>query len=339
MYIEGFIFILGLVFLVKGSDIFVHYAGELAKKFGVSEFIIGLTVVALGTSIPELASSIVASLKGSSGLIIGNVVGSNIANIGLIIGVSATLAIIITKEDMLKRDGYIMLFSFLMLALLMIDGSIGFVDAIILLVLYFAYTMFLFENTDDAEVKQHFGEFFNYFLRLEYVKAINRQLKRSYNGEKKKAMQGIYKDITLLIMGAVCIVFGAQFMVKEAIFFATYLGVSDTIIGLSMIAIGTSLPELSVTIAAVKQKLGDMAIGNVLGSNVANALLVSGAAGIIAPIHIDNVSRFIGLPAMFFFTILLLIFIRTDWKINKREGLLFLLFYVAFIGMLFFTKM
>ena len=335
MYIEALLFVLGLVFLVKGSDVFVHYAGELAKKFGVSEFIIGLTVVALGTSIPELASSIVASLRGNPGLIIGNVIGSNIANIGLVIGVSAILAVIITKEDMLKRDGYIMLFSFVVLALLMIDGSIGFVDAIILLVLYFAYTMFLFENTDDPEVKRHFGEFFTYFLRLEYVTAINRQLKKSKNEERKKAIQGIYKDIALLVVGGICIVIGAKFLVQESIFFATLLGVSDTVIGLSIVAIGTSLPELSVTIAAVRKKLGDMAIGNILGSNVANALLVTGAAGIVSPIAIDKTSLMMSLPAMFLFTILLLIFIRTDWKVNKREGLLFLVLYVMFIAMLF----
>ncbi len=335
MYIEIAAFIIGLIFLIKGSDTFVHYAGELAKKFGVSDFIIGLTVVALGTSIPELASSVTAALRGNSGMVIGNVVGSNIANIGLILGISAMAAVIMTKEDMLKRDGYIMLFSFVVLALLMMNGSIGFVDAIILLVLYFAYTMFLFENTDDPNVKRHFAEFFEYFLKLQYVRSVRKQINHARNGEKKKVIQGVYKDIIYIIVGLIAIVAGAKFAIENAVYFASVLGVSDTIIGLSMIAIGTSLPELSVTISAVRKKLGDMAVGNILGSNVANALLVTGVSGLVTPLAVDSFTLFAILPIMFIFAILLLVFIRTDWKINKKEGMLFLLFYILFIAFLF----
>ena len=138
------VLLFGLLFLVKGSDFFVKAAIEIAKKLGISEFVIGLTLVAVGTSIPELASSVVASFKQQSEIVIGNIVGSNIANIGLIIGLAATIAVIKTQEEMLKRDGYVMLFAALVLYLFIINGLISRIEAMIFLLLYFAYIMFLF---------------------------------------------------------------------------------------------------------------------------------------------------------------------------------------------------
>ena len=170
MVLENILFFaLGLILLVKGSDFLVKSAATLAKKLGVSEFIIGVTLVSLGTSIPELALAIIASIKQQSGLIIGNIVGANIANIGLITGVAATIAIIKTKKEMLKRDGYIMLFAAIIFYIFILNGLISRIEAILLLLLYSAYILFLYEVESKFKAKYHFKEFIDYFFKLKYL--------------------------------------------------------------------------------------------------------------------------------------------------------------------------
>ena len=175
------ILLLGLVFLVKGSDYFVKAASTIAKKLGVSEFVIGLTLVAVGTSIPELASSIVASIQQASGIVIGNIVGSNIVNIGLIVGVAAFLSPMKTEVEMLKRDGYIMLFAAVLFFVFALNGELSMIESGIFVLLYVAYVFFLFEEAEKYEGKLHFKEFITYFFKFKYINSAVQKINGNRN--------------------------------------------------------------------------------------------------------------------------------------------------------------
>jgi cation:H+ antiporter len=337
-------FVLGLVLLVKGSDYLVKAAVSIAEKLGVSEFVIGLTLVAVGTSLPELASSIFAALKAESDIVVGNVVGSNIANIGLIVGIGALIATIMTRREMLQRDGYIMLLAALLFYLFSFNGVISRFEALILVLLYVAYAVFLFENKSKFtdEDSQAFREFLRYFLKFKYLVTIKnglgpilnhkeRNRERAEEKIKELSRSGLLKDFTVLMLSGLAVVVGARFLVNEAVFFAEFFDISKTVIGLSLVAVGTSLPELGVTASAARQGFGNIAIGNLLGSNIANIFLVAGAAALVFPITVVRASIIYNAPFMIFMSVLLLIFIKTDWKITRREGIAFLLLYALFL--------
>ncbi|NYT20126.1 MAG: calcium/sodium antiporter [Methanosarcinales archaeon] len=339
------VLLIGLILLVKGSDHFVSSASAIAKKFGVSEFIIGLTLVAVGTSIPELASSIAASLSQSSGIVIGNVVGSNIANIALIVGCAAIIAVVKTESDMLKRDGYIMLFASTLFLLLAFDLQISRAEAVILILFYVAYVFFLFEDKSKYENKSYFREFIRYFVKFKYVGSMNQRIrtgindrnsgKRQEGQESKKAFNGIHKDLLILAISGIAVIFGAKYFVDEAIFFAHLFQVPDTFIGVTLVAVGTSLPELMVTISAARKGYGNIAIGNVIGSNITNIFLVLGISAFVFPLEITGLSIMFTIPFMIMISVVLLWFINTHWEIRRIEGIALLLLYLIFLILLF----
>jgi cation:H+ antiporter len=341
MLIDILLFSLGLVLLVKGADYFVKSASSIAKKLGVSEFVIGLTLVALGTSIPELASAIMSSIRKASGLIIGNVIGANIANIGLITGIAATIVIIKTKKEMLERDGYIMLFSMLLFFLFALDKNISRLEAIILLLIYFSYVMFLFQTKQKFKSYYGFKEFLEYFFRLKYVKSMKESLFGNKNEKKKNnkkislSKRGLVKDFIILISGGFAIAYGVRFFIDGAIFFANLFNVPEALVGITIMSIGTTLPELSVTISAARKGLGNIALGNVIGSCITNILLIIGVASTINPLAITQISLFYAVPFMILMSIFLLIFIKTSWRIRKLEGVTLLILYILFISSLF----
>lgn len=336
------ILLLGMVFLVKGSDYFVKSASTIAKKLGVSEFVIGLTLVAIGTSIPELASSVAASIQQASGIVIGNVVGSNIANIGLIVGVAAFLSPIKTEIDMLKRDGYIMLFSTLLFFVFAFNRELSILEAGLFVLLYIAYVFFLFEEAEKYEGKLHFKEFITYFFKFKYISSavqkLNGNLNRnSESGNGNEQLEGGFaKDIFTLVLSCAAIVIGAKYFVQESIFFAELLGVPDTIIGTTLVAVGTSLPELVVTVSAARRGYGSIALGNVIGSNITNIFLILGLSGLLYPISVAEISLFFTTPVMMAISLILLVFISTGWEIKKWEGVALMVFYAAFIVVLFY---
>ncbi|HID19696.1 MAG TPA: calcium/sodium antiporter [Methanophagales archaeon] len=335
------VLIFGLVFLVKGSDFFVKSAVGIAKKLGVSEFVIGLTLVAVGTSIPELASSVAASLKQQSEIVIGNIVGSNIANIGLIIGLAATIATIKTREEMLKRDGYIMLFAALVLYLFIINSMISRIEAVIFLLLYFAYIMFLFREKPKYKGEYGFKEFITFFFKFEYVRAMinavynynkRRTEKISQREPKSKEFRaGFAKDCITLILSGGAVIIGAHYLIAEAVFFAEHFHISKTFIGISLVAVGTSLPELSVSVSAARNGFGDIAVANVIGSNIANIFLILGVSALVFPISIQRITLLLIAPFMISMTILLLIFIKSQWELRRIEGVAFLVLYATFM--------
>ena len=346
---EILLFALGLILLVKGSDFFVKAAASIAKRLGVSGFVIGLTLVAVGTSIPELAASIAASVKHESGLIMGTIVGSNIANIGLILGLAASFSVLKVRKEMLDRDGYIMIFAALLFLFFIIDLSISRFEAIIFLLFYLAYVFFLFSIKAKGKGKRHFREFINYFLELGYLASIRDDMVSGLNNarktgfrERKKPMElfksSFVKDFLVLLISGAAIILGAKYLVEEAIFFADLLGISSTFIGISLIAVGTSLPELSVSMAAAKKGYDNIAVGNILGSNIANIFLIIGASGLISPLSVAKPTISYTAPFMVFMSILFLVLVQRNWRIGRIYGIALLALYAMFMASLFFLN-
>ncbi len=379
------IFLGGLVLLVKGADFFVLSSSRIARKFGVSELVIGLTLVSVGTSVPELASSLAASFQQASGIVMGNILGSNIANIGLIASAAALLTNIRTEEVMLKRDGYIMLFSSFLLFLFILDFKISRLEALIFILFYLAYILFLIDKVRKHEEDVYFKHFMIYFFKFEYLSnlksRINLHIQRYERGNKglgntkksiletgkstQKRNEGEfetkkrteaefetefeYEDADLdvieeklseanilieffkLIASGAAIIIGAKYFVEQAIFFARLLEVPETLVGITLVAVGTSVPELMVTVSAARSNYGGIAIGNVIGSNIANISLILGCSGLVHPITTNYLVVYYIAPFMLIISALLLLFIRTSWKIKKLEGLILLLLYLGFM--------
>lgn len=347
MIINILLFLFGLALLVKGADFFVKSASSIAKRLGVSEFIIGLTLVSLGTSIPELASAITSSIKHASGLVIGNVTGANIANIGLIIGIAAIFTVIKTREDMVKRDGYLMLLAVFLFFIFIMNRNIARSEGVVFLIFYFSYMLFLFKGKHNKKVKEQFREFIRYFLQFQYITTIRSRIITTYRNKRKvkiknkKKVKRIFtlsliKDFMILIASGAVIVFGVRFFINEAIFFAQYFNVSEAIIGITIMSIGTTLPELSVSITAARKGHGNIALGNIIGSCITNIFLIVGIASIIHPLDVSTFSLYYAAPFMILMTLLFLLFLRTKWRIKRIEGITLLSLYIIFMFLVFF---
>lgn len=299
--------IIFLVILVKSSDYFVDYSSRIAKKLGISDFVIGLTLVALGTSLPELMSSIYASYIGNSDLVVGNIAGSNFANIGLILGIGGIIYMITIDKKMFKKEGMIMLFSTLLfLAFLYTNNEMNRTEGIILLILFILYTLYALG------------------ISINKIKRIGKTL---INPKKLKNQGRIIKDFIIVLISAIGIFFGAKYTVTNAIKIANSLHIPEYIIAFTIIALGTSLPELSVTISSARKGLGNILMGNVIGSNIANILLVGGVSSIINPLRLTAIPTLI---ATLLITLLLVLFMK-NLKINRKKGIFFLISYVLFI--------
>ncbi len=340
------IFVVSIVILVESSDFMIEAAARIAKKVGMSEFFIGLTLVAIGTSFPELVNSLYSAFLGHTTIAIGNVIGSNITNICLILGIAALIA---TKfnitETMLKRDIYILLFVsiiFFFFAVIGIlpqyrgDFMISPSEGIILLAIFFAYILFLFEKRTVEEKKYHFKEFLNYFMSFEYITTIRRNIFKL--GRKKKEKKAVYlqrealfKDLLIVVISVVGVFYGAKYLVNETIWSARFFNVPESLIAMTAIALGTTLPEFSVTVSAARKKLGNIAIGNIIGSNITNLLLIVGLTSFITPIRIIKPLLYFSIPFMIFVTFLLLYFVKSNWQLRKKEGFVFVLLYITFL--------
>ncbi len=349
--VHGLVFVLAMVFLVKGADIFVDASARLARKLGVSELVVGLTFVAVGTSMPELASSIVAVLTDAPEIVIGNIVGSNIANICLIVGIAAIIHQIKANEFMVFRDGSIMLFITLIFYLFMwghilpaFTGMrvISWAEGVFFLVLFFAYTIYVIEKKKPVFGRSHLREFIGYAAKMRFITTIKDHLLRRRTPTEEERMEkeqawrlfweAFAKDMIFAAVGLAALIVGARYVVVEAVWSAATFGIPRSMIGMTAIALGTSLPELAVAISAARKGFGDIVIGNVIGSNITNILLVGGVASLIAPLRITwSVLLFFG-PFMFAVTILLLLIMRTRWKVTMVEGFCLLLLYLVFIA-------
>jgi cation:H+ antiporter len=342
-----------LVAVVKGADLLVEYAARTARRFGVTDLVVGLIITSIGTSLPELASALAAAVAGSPGLVMGNVVGSNIANIGLVLGIAALVKPFATSQKALDRDGFIMVATSVLLWALVLDNEVGRWDALLFVLIYVAYIAFVVHS--DAEGVEHrFKDFLAFVVDFEYAAPVARRLRHprrpgrrppSEGGDVASTPQaadappwasaGLWREVAISVGALAALVVGARYAIAEAIWFARLLDVPDNLIGLSVVAVGTSLPELLVAISAARRGNAGMVLGNVLGSNIANGMLVVGLAGLVRPMEVHESSVVYTLPIMLFFGIALLYFIRSDWRIGRGQGAAALLAYVAFLIMAF----
>jgi cation:H+ antiporter len=304
------LFIAGLAILIKGSDFFVGGAAYVARRFGVSKLIIGLTLVSLGTSLPELGASVYASYTGESGIAVGNVVGSNIANIALVLGACLLLKRITVNS--VKNDALIMLGVSFVFTFFVLSGIARW-EGFVLMVIFVAYLTFLYRK--------------NKVEKRNNKKNNTKNVKN--NPDTKKGALG--KEVALLVLGCVGVVAGAKLMVDSAVYISYDLGISGAVIGSTLVAFGTSVPELAVSLAAILKKQEDISIGNIVGSNIFNILLVIGASAMVSSLTVDNILLYTNIPIMLTVAGLLTLFMLAGKKLQRWQGGLFVAIYVAFL--------
>lgn len=319
MVIQILLLVLGFALLVKGADWFVDGAAGIATKFGIPQLVIGLTIVAMGTSAPEAAVSITAAFAGNAEITIGNIVGSNVLNILIILGITALVYPVAVQKSSLIFDIPVVLFATAILFGLGYDGNISRLDGIIMLVVFVAYLVFLFwdakrpKKLESAEVKKEEAE------------------KEETKNEGKNL--SLPKALIFTVIGLVLIVAGSNFVVKSATFIATALGLSQRFIGLTIVALGTSLPELFTSVTAAMKKNSDIAVGNIVGSNIFNILFIVGLSGLIIPVPFAPAFRFDTLVSGVA-AILLLLCSLPKKRLSRIAGIFFLICYAVYFYMI-----
>lgn len=317
---------LGLVILIKGADILVEGASKIAKILKVPTFIVGLFIVALGTSAPETAIGITTGIQNTNLLTLGTVIGSNIANIALVMGITA-MAMPLTIDSLVaKREMPILLgVNVVFIVMLLTGNTLTRLEAIILLLGMFVFLGYVVSKTKDVLKDEEPDTEFEEDI-YEYIEDQKVLSKIKGRGRKKD----LPKAIVLVIVGLLALIGGANLAVDNAVVIATNLGLSQEFIGLTIIAFGTSLPELVTCLVAVYKKEDDIAIGNVIGSNIMNILLVIGVSSLIRPIVIDLVILY-DVLVMFALTIILMIPIFFQGRISRKWGAFLLAFYLIFL--------
>jgi cation:H+ antiporter len=312
MYGSLFHLILGLVLLYAGAEALVHGSAALARRLGLSPLVIGLTVVAFGTSTPELAVSTKAALGGMGGIAIGNVVGSNIANIALVIGAAALVRPIEVHAQAVRWDIPVVIAASLLTLVFAWHGHLSRLEGVVLLaglIAYLAYSVVLGRRERAREVK---GEF---------------------QAEVPQAMRSVWNEMLLIAGGIALLVIGADRVVTGAVAIAGYFKVSKAVIGLTVIAFGTSLPELATSIVAAYKRHSDIAIGNIVGSNIFNLLGILGITAAIAPIDANGI-RHVDWIVMIALSLLLLRMARVRYTLRRWEGADLLAIYLGYIAYL-----
>ena len=307
--------------LAWSADRFVYGASQCAKLLGISPLIIGLTIVAFGTSAPELFVSAAAALQGNTSLAIGNAVGSNIANLGLVIGLTALLHGFVIRSTILRREFPVMIFGLVVAAGLLWDLHLSRTDGLILsalLLAFIGWTVWIGRNEKSIHPEPRNQD----ELGQEYNESLKAQTK-----------DGLGHALFWLTVGLVVLVISSKVLVWGAVIIATELGVSDLIIGLTIVAIGTSLPEVATTIASVRKKADDIAIGNIIGSNIFNILGVIGIAGLIHPANLEPLLTSRDYLVMMGFSLLVVIFAFSR-RISRAQGGALLLAYLAYLAVL-----
>lgn len=302
--IQVVLLLVGFVFLIKGSDFFVDGASSIASLLKIPTIIVGLTIVALGTSAPEAAVSITSSLTGSNAMAVSNVIGSNLFNMLMVIGISALLGDLLMEKSVLDKDlPFLVGITILWAVFIIIGWDITNIEGIILLIIMIAYISFLVYNTR----------------------------KSGGANEVEKPKLTLPKSILFILVGIAGIVIGGDLVVDSASAIALALGMSETLVGLTIVAMGTSLPELVTSITALKKGENQLVIGNVIGSNIFNILFVLGASSAISSIPLDS-SLLIDVLFMLAVTILCFIFGKTQEKYDKKEGIILVTLFIVYMA-------
>ncbi len=311
---EYLLLIVGFVLLIKGADAFVSGASSIAKKFNISDLVIGLTVVAFGTSAPELAVSTTAALSGQNAIAISNVVGSNIFNILVVLGVCAIIVPINVHSAVLKREFPFAIVSSGILVFMLVDtfykktdvNILSRFDGIVLLLLFIAFMVNILKGakgtlSEEVEINEE-----------EAVKELS-----------------TLASLLMVVFGLAAVVLGGDLVVKESSAIATSFGVSQTLIGLTIVAMGTSLPELVTSVIACRKGNSDMALGNVIGSNIFNVIFILGVSSVISPIEVERVALYDAALALIL-TLIAFFMSKTKNTISRVEGICMLLIFVGY---------
>ena len=329
--------VLGLVLLVAGGELLVRGASGLATRIGMSSLVVGLTVVAFATSAPELAVTLGAVMGGEPGLAVGNVVGSSIANVLMILGSSAIILPLLVKVQLVRIDIPFMAALSILFLLLAIDGGFSRVDGLILLVLLVLYiAVAIILSRRDGHVDDLRGP--GASIATASAGRVGQTARKTGDTmteavEDVEARGSIGRDVVLVLIGVVLLVVGANILVKGATGIATAFGVSDLIVGLTVVAIGTSLPELATSIVAVRRGQRDLAVGNVVGSNIFNIGAVAGLAAMISPtgLPVPESALALDIPLMIAASVVLLPLAFTGSVIARWEGGLLVALYVSYL--------
>ena len=295
--------VVGIALVLWGADRLTDGAVALADRMGISQVVIGLTVVAMGTSMPEFTISLLSAIKGTSGLAVGNVIGSNIFNSLLIVGTSAVVAPMLILKSTVRKDIPFALVASVMLYLLSQDGQISRWDAAILFVFFMIFMTITIKESKSADSKKEDTQ----------IKSIK-----------------VWKAVAFLLIGLTGLILGSNIFVNGATKLATTLGISDAVIGLTIVAGGTSLPELATSVVASRKGNSGITIGNVLGSNVFNILMILGITGLITPMSIHGITQ-VDLTMLVVSMILLWLFSFTKYKIERWEGAILSILFIGYI--------
>ncbi len=306
--------LLGFALLIKGADIFIDGSCAIAKRYKISDFIIGMTLVAFGTSAPEMAVSIISAVKGNSGIALGNVLGSNMANICLILGIIAIIAPITIRKSIVWREIPFCLATAIALTIILTTNNSPFlvsrIEALVLLAGLAIYTFFMFMPDHKDMVP-----------------------------EAEEHPHKMYISISMTVGGLVALVFGGDLVVKNSIKMAQEFGVSESMIGLTIVALGTSLPELAASLTALKKGKTDIIIGNIVGSNILNTCLVLGSAAIIKPLAFTKSFALDGSIALIAaLSLFLFMFIGNKHQLCKWKGVLLTALYAGYMGYVIYRK-
>ncbi|MFQ6002275.1 MAG: calcium/sodium antiporter [Candidatus Zixiibacteriota bacterium] len=315
MLMHIIIFLIGLTALYFGSEWLVKGSSRLAKSLHIRPIIIGVTIVAFASSAPEAVVSLVAALKKNSDIALGNILGSVIANIGLVLGFSAIISPLRVQLSVIRKELPIMMGATILFYLMALNLSIGFGEGLLLfmgIILFITYSVYQGLKEKDK----------NQLVEKEYEKFLK--------GKKDKRI----KFILLSLVGLILIIGGANLLIKSAIFLAQKFGVSELIIGITLVAVGTSMPELAISAVAAYRKEADISAGNVIGSNIFNIFFVIGAVAMIHPLIIEKNILGFEFPAMLVFSLLLLWMMKTNLTLSRTEGVILLGLYILFLGIL-----
>ena len=302
----------GLVLLLGGGEGLVRGSVAVATRLGISPLMIGLTLVGFGTSTPELVASVEAALMGAPGIAVGNVVGSNIANILLILGLSAVILPLATTREAFRRDGTVLIAASLLMLAMVLTGAIGrWSGAFLLLLLaaYISYTYVTERAAEDPSAAMHAAE----------------------AAEVQTRPMSVGLGLVTTVGGIAAVVLGASLLVGAAVEIARDVGLSEAVIGLTLVAVGTSLPELVTSVMAAIRRHGDVAFGNVVGSNIFNILGIAGTTALVAPIEVPIEIARLDIWVMVATAVLLVVFATTGWRVSRREGGIFLAAYGLYL--------
>ncbi|MFZ1752463.1 MAG: calcium/sodium antiporter [Caldilineaceae bacterium] len=315
------LFLAGFVFLTGGAEFLVRGASRFAVRLNVPLVVIGLTVVAFGTSLPELLVSLIANLEGGStaNISIGNVVGSNIANMALILGLVSFLRPVGVERKLLRREYPLMLVACLAFWAMAWDGTIARLEGVMLFLGLIGFTVYSYTSSrtlpEDEQAEA-----------LGYVEDV-------LEATKGVTSSALFRDLGFVVIGITGLLMGANWLVDSATFMARYFGISDLVIGLTVVALGTSLPELATSVVAILRKEGDIALGNLVGSNLFNVLAIVGITAMVKPLPAPLDMRTFDFPIMLLISVLpMLLVLRRPHVMNRWNGAVMLLLYLAYNG-------